>query len=240
MLEIYPYTFSNFLKLQLRDKDENRARYFRTLREKMNFADKKFVVAVRKGRQGQSGGSEIWFTPAGFFRAFNYSHSPFAKAIMILKDTFMELAFDNIAARNMSAKHKDLQIEQQRKQITQVTEEKNRLIDEKTRTLLLLSASEKKEKDGQISAYKYVMRLLGITHKNDWMDSTPRALTTRFWQVWNAVKERGLVTQALGEDSSCYQLTCPREDFANIVRQLVQELCPGRAVTDFFAKKARK
>ena len=119
----YPFTFSNFLKLM--GVKQNRREYFDI--QKTNLCnDPHSVIQYREGKKGGRK-SEIWYTPLGFFAAFDFSRTDFAKRVRKLKHMFTVLAFENLSYRNIAAIEKDAQIRLKTAEIEEVRTHSERL-----------------------------------------------------------------------------------------------------------------
>ena len=99
--ENYPFTFSNFLKL-VGAKKTRRTEYFE-IQKANQCNDPESVYYYRDGKKGGRK-SEIWYTPVGFFAAFDFSRTQFARRVRKLKNKFSNLMTQNIASRNLAAK----------------------------------------------------------------------------------------------------------------------------------------
>ena len=92
--EGYPFTFSKIMTLNKLDKSHRN----RTFRKFVPFfEDKSTVIRFRKtyGRKA----SEIWFTPLGFWAAFDELRTSFSKKVRTLKNRIFDLAMRNLARR---------------------------------------------------------------------------------------------------------------------------------------------
>ena len=93
----YPFTFSKIMTLN----KLSRASRNRTFKKFVPFfEDKSTVIRFRRNTHGQrTTVSEIWFTPLGFWAAFDELRTPFAKKVRTLKNRIFDLAMRNLARR---------------------------------------------------------------------------------------------------------------------------------------------
>ena len=199
-LKKYPYTFSNLLKLQFGNKKTHRCDKFKI--QKINLCDD--PASVISYRDGEIGGqrSEIWYTPTGFFAAFDHSESVFARKVRKLKNSFINMAMENLASRNKNAKEMDALIALKNMEIESMYKSNQAEVQ-----LLEFDIKKKKTKldISEISAFKRVMKLCGLTYSKNWVKRVKPDASSRFWAVWRRAKYRGFVKRPRGERSN-YQI----------------------------------
>jgi hypothetical protein len=190
------------------------------------FEDPESVINYREGGKGGKK-SEIWFTPVGFFAAFDHSKTLFAKCVRKLKNKFFTLALKNLACRNLVAKENDA--------LLRLKTEENACIRANTELLRTewTKDSEQKRKKiviQQVSAFKRILSLCGIPYKHRWMVLTCETRRIFFWRVWHRAKDGNYIRQVRGDKQSNYQINSTtfelfEQGIREIIRQFRREPC---------------
>ena len=94
------YTLSNYMKLCELD-ETHRGRVAKMIVKKLKSDLRLAWGRFEKGKSGVTK-TEIFFTPQGFWTAFDYGNSPFAVKVRSLKNKIFNLAMTNIAKRSLN------------------------------------------------------------------------------------------------------------------------------------------
>ena len=103
-LEGYPFTLTKYMELcGLNEK--RRSDHFQVIANSIDITNHGIARFYKKGGRGKSA-SEIYFTPRGFWAAFNEARTEFAQKVRRLKDAFMHLGIMNLTLANQAEMNK--------------------------------------------------------------------------------------------------------------------------------------
>jgi len=183
--EGYPYTLSNIMELNGLESS-HRCRVFKKYVQ--YFEDDSMVVGGRKRTTGRYGKeSEIWFTPLGFWAAFDELRTDFSKKVRRLKNRVFDLAMQNIAKKVL----------QQRQQ----------------NNLLLTELENHSYNPFKVLAIELDMgKMIGRSKIQQQVLYT-YSQRCRLWRIWAALKSTGIIVLSGDENRSSYVSTVDENTF---------------------------